>query len=81
MTFYLGISFDTNTVDGYYNLDTTSQSLGYSHYKDNKEISNKLNGYSGNGNFVVAGVTYTSNAVKEAINVAFTDYNARTWEF
>ena len=65
MTFYLGISFDTNTVDGYYNLDTSSQSLGY----------------DGKGSFVVSGVTYTSNAVKEAISVAFNDYNARTWEF
>ena len=81
MTFYLGISFDTNTVDGYYNLDTSSQSLGYSHYKDNKDISNRLDGYDGKGSFVVSGVTYTSNAVKEAISVAFNDYNARTWEF
>ena len=81
MTFYLGISFDTNTVDGYYNLDTSSQYLGYYHYKDNKDISNRLDGYDGKGTFVVSGVTYTSNAVKEAISVAFNDYNARTWEF
>lgn len=81
MTFYLGISFTTNTVDGYYCLDTNTQSIGYDQYKNSDKITTGMKGYDGTGELVVTGVTakYTTDGVQAAVKKAFADYNSRTW--
>ncbi len=81
MTFYVGISFDNNRVDGYYSIDTNTQSIGYDQYKKNDKISSGMKGYDGSGDLVIAGVTakYTTSGVQASIKKAFDDYNAREW--
>ena len=36
-----------------------------------------MSGYDGSGDLVIAGVTYTSKGVTEAIKEAFNDFNKR----
>lgn len=77
MIFYVGISTSSKVVDGYYSLETNTTSLGYNQFKNNESVSELMSGYDGSGDLVIAGVTYTSKGVTEAIKEAFNDFNKR----
>lgn len=80
LTFLVGISFDSKTVDSYACVDTSTASLGYGNFKKDDKVSSLYDGYDGNGTPIIAGTTVTSKAVKASMDIALKDFNARNWE-
>lgn len=77
MTFYVGISKESNTVDSYYCLEANTTSLGYGNFSNNDAVNDLYNGYDGSTTEIISGTTVTSKAVKVAIDNALEDYNSR----
>lgn len=82
MQFYVGISFEDSSVDGYYLLESNKASLGQGHFKNKDEVMGVLNDYNGGAtqNPIISGVTFTSKAVKAAVDSALNDFKTRNWE-
>ena len=77
MTFYVGISRETNTVDGYYYLTTSTSSLGYGNFSNSDTVSDLYQGYDGTSEIIISGTSVTSRAVKASIDNCINDYKIR----
>ena len=77
MTFYVGISRETNTVDGYYYLTTSTSSLGYGNFSNSDTVSDLYQGYDGTSEVIISGTSVTSRAVKASIDNCINDYKIR----
>lgn len=77
LTFYVGFDEGKQVVDGYYCLETSTQSKGYGNFKNNSTVIGKYKDYDGTGSVILTGTTVTSKAVQKAVDTALDDLKTR----